>query len=154
MRHCIGVISDTHGLLRFEAIEALRGCDLILHAGDVGKPEILEVLRQIAPVVGVRGNVDRGKFGQSLPEVEVLKVGGLTLYMRHILDELDLEPSQGGISAVIYGHSHIPLIETKRGVTYFNPGSAGPKRFGLPVSVGEIVIEQESLEARVIELEV
>lgn len=149
----IGVISDTHGLLRPQALEALRGSDLIVHAGDVGGPEILEALRRLAPVVAVRGNVDRGAFGVSLQEVEFVEVGGLTLYVRHILEELDLEPAAAGFAAVIYGHSHVPSVEVRHGVVYFNPGSAGPKRFSLPVGLGAILIEGGRVEARLIELE-
>ncbi|MDX2007701.1 MAG: metallophosphoesterase family protein [Meiothermus sp.] len=149
----IGVISDTHGLLRPQALVALRGSDLIVHAGDVDGPEVLEGLRRLAPVVAVRGNVDRGAFGVSLKEVEFIEVGGLTLYVRHILDELDLEPAAAGFAAVIYGHSHVPSVEVRRGVVYFNPGSAGPKRFSLPVSLGVILVEGGRVEARLIELE-
>src|ERR1700747_1941807 len=121
----IGVISDTHGLLRPEAVEALRGVDRILHAGDVGDPQILKELESIAPVTAVRGNVDSGEWGQKLPLTEVVEVDGVSIYMLHILDKLDLKPEASRFAVVVYGHSHIPKIEEKNGVLYFNPGSAG-----------------------------
>jgi putative phosphoesterase len=132
----IGVISDTHGLLRPEAIDALAGVEHILHAGDVGGIEILERLRAIAPVTAIRGNVDG--FGQcaTLPEIEVVELGGHSFYMLHDLNALDLDPVAAGMASVIYGHSHQPKKEMRRGVLYFNPGSAGPRRFSLPVSLG------------------
>ena len=136
----IGSISDTHGLLRPEAIEALRGSDHIIHAGDVGDPGILDELREIAPVTAVRGNVDGGVWARNLPQTNVLQVEGCTIYVLHILDQLDLKPEAAGFSAVIYGHSHRPHIETKNGVLYFNPGSAGPRRFDLPVTVGKLTV--------------
>jgi hypothetical protein len=143
----IGVISDTHGLLRPEAFAALQGSDFILHAGDVGDPEILDKLNQIAPVTAVRGNIDRDRWAKSIPETNVLEAGGLTIYMLHKLDALDLNPKAAGFSAVIYGHSHVPAQETKNGVLFFNPGSAGPRRFRLPISVGILRIENGGLRA-------
>jgi putative phosphoesterase len=132
----LGVISDTHGLLRPEAVEALRGSDRILHAGDVGAPEILEALAQIAPVTAIRGNVDTEAWARTLPQIEVVEIGGVSIYMLHDLARLDLKPEAAGFRVVVYGHSHQPKIEEKNGVLYFNPGSAGPRRFNLPVSVG------------------
>jgi len=137
----IGVISDTHGLLRPEAIEALRGAALILHAGDVGAPEILAELRQIAPVTAVRGNVDTGSWASGLAVSEAVEIEGVSIYMLHILHELDLKPEAAGFGVVVYGHSHKPASEIKNGVLYFNPGSAGPRRFKLPVTVGRLVVE-------------
>ena len=136
----IGVISDTHGLLRPEALAALAGSDFIIHAGDVGDPGILDELREIAPVTAVRGNVDGGVWARKLPQTNVLEVEGVSIYVLHILDQLDLKPKAAGFSAVIYGHSHRPHIETKNGVLYFNPGSAGPRRFDLPVTVGKLTV--------------
>jgi putative phosphoesterase len=149
----IGVISDTHGLLRPSAIEALRGSDLIIHAGDVGRPEILNSLRAIAPVVAVRGNVDHGGWAQALALSEVISLGSHDIYMRHILAELDFDPKAAGFAAVIYGHSHKPDIAEKNGVIYFNPGSAGPRRFALPVTVGRLRIEAGRLAPQLITLE-
>jgi putative phosphoesterase len=137
----IGVISDTHGLLRPEAVEALRDVERILHAGDVGDPEILKQLERIAPVTAVRGNVDQGDWSQRIPLSEVIEVEGVSIYMLHILEKLDLKPEASRFAAVVYGHSHVPKIEVKKGVLYFNPGSAGPRRFKLPVTVGKLVIE-------------
>jgi putative phosphoesterase len=150
----LGVISDTHGLLRREAVEALRGADRILHAGDIGDPEILDTLAQIAPVTAVRGNVDTESWAQALPQTEVVEIGGVSIYMLHDLGRLDLKPEAAGIHAVIYGHSHQPKIEMKKGVLYFNPGSAGPRRFQLPVSVGKLRIENGKIEAELVELEI
>jgi len=137
----IGVISDTHGLLRPEAIEALRGSEHIIHAGDVGSPEILEKLSTIAPVTAVRGNVDKGAWSRRLPETEVLELGGISIYVLHDLAQLDLKPKAAGFAVVISGHSHVPEQEMLDGVLYFNPGSAGPRRFKLPVSVGRLILE-------------
>lgn len=148
----IGVISDTHGLLRPEAVEALRGSDAIIHAGDVGDPAILAKLREIAPVRAVRGNVDRGAWARNLPETNVLEVSGITIYILHIIEQLDLKPEAAGFAAVIYGHSHVPKQEMKSHVLYFNPGSAGPKRFKLPVSVGRLEIEAGRITGKIIEL--
>jgi uncharacterized protein len=148
----LGVISDTHGLMRPEAVEALRGCDRILHAGDVGGPEILEVLARIAPVSAIRGNVDTGRWARTLPDSGVLEVAGVSIYMLHDLGRLDLKPEAAGFSVVVYGHSHQPRIEEKSGVLYFNPGSAGPRRFSLPISVGRLMIADGNVKAELIEL--
>jgi uncharacterized protein len=150
----VGVISDTHGLLRPQAVEALRGSELILHAGDVGAPEILQELRKIAPVTAVRGNVDRVEWARTIPKNELVEIGGVSIYMLHIREELDLNPDAAGISAVIYGHSHVPAQEVKRGVLYFNPGSAGPRRFKLPVTVGRLVVEKGMVRGEIVELQV
>jgi putative phosphoesterase len=148
------VISDTHGLLRSEAVEALRGADRILHAGDVGDPEILDTLAQIAPVTAVRGNIDTESWAQALPQTEVVEIDGVSIYMLHDLGKLDLKPEAAGIHAVIYGHSHQPKIEMRKGVLYFNPGSAGPRRFQLPVSVGKLRIEDGKIKAELVELKI
>jgi putative phosphoesterase len=149
----LGVISDTHGLLRPEAVQALRGCDRILHAGDVGSPEILDALAQIAPVTAVRGNVDTAPWARTLPETEVVEAGGVSLYVMHDLGRLDLKPEAAGFRAVVYGHSHQPKIEEKNGVLYFNPGSAGPRRFHLPVTVGRLVIAAGKVRGELADLE-
>ncbi len=149
----LGVISDTHGLLRPEALEALRGSDRILHAGDVGAPQILEALAQIAPVTAVRGNVDTEPWARALPETEVVEAGGVSVFILHSLGQLDLKPEAAGFRVVVYGHSHLPKIEEKNGVLYFNPGSAGPRRFNLPVSVGKLMIGAGKVRAELVELE-
>jgi uncharacterized protein len=150
----IGVISDTHGLLRPEAVEALRGSDRILHAGDVGDPEILEALRQIAPVSAIRGNVDTGSWARGLPETEVVEIDEVSIYMLHDLNQLDLKPEAAGFRVVIYGHSHKPQMEQRNGVLYFNPGSAGPRRFRLPVSIGKLIIAAGTVRAELVELKI
>ena len=148
----IGVISDTHGLLRAEAVEALRGAALILHAGDVGALEVLEGLRKLAPVTVVRGNVDGGAWAHGIPQSEVVEIEGVSIYMLHILAELDLKPEAAGLAAVIYGHSHKPASEVRNGVLYFNPGSAGPRRFKLPITVGKLVVEGGAVRGEIVEL--
>ena len=146
----VGVISDTHGLLRPEAVAALRDVEHILHAGDVGEAEILERLGHIAPVTAIRGNVDRGGRCGRLPETELVELGGQSIYMLHDRMALDLDPVAAGIGAVIFGHSHQPLIEWVKGVLYFNPGSAGPRRFSLPVSLGFLEISESGIEPRLL----
>lgn len=148
----IGVISDTHGLLRPQAVAVLRGVDQILHAGDVGEPEILDALSRIAPVTAVRGNVDIEPWASALAETEVVGLGGITIYMLHDLARLDLKPEAAGMRVVVYGHSHQPKIEEKNGVLYFNPGSAGPRRFQLPVSLGKLAIENGNVRGELVEL--
>jgi len=148
----IGVISDTHGLLRPEAIEALRGSDHIIHAGDIGKPEILDQLKTIAPVTAVRGNVDGASWAKRIPLTDVVEVSGVSIYVLHILDQLDLKLEAAGFSAVIYGHSHVPNQEMKNGVLYFNPGSAGTQRFKLPVTVGKLIIDAGNMRGEIIQL--
>ncbi len=149
-----GVISDTHGLLRPEAVKALRGSDRILHAGDIGALEIIEALAQIAPVTAVRGNVDTGCWARALPATEVVEAGGVSIYILHDLGQLDLKPEAAGFRVVIYGHSHQPQIEERTGILYFNPGSAGPRRFHLPVSVGKLTIKAGKVRAELVELEI
>jgi uncharacterized protein len=146
----IGVISDTHGLLRPEAVETLRGSDHIIHAGDVGAAEILDQLAKVAPVTAIRGNIDREKWARSLPESEAVEVGGVSIYVLHDLSQLDLKPEAAGFRVVVYGHSHIPKQEIRNGVFYFNPGSAGPKRFKLPISLGKLRVVRGEVSGQLI----
>jgi uncharacterized protein len=148
----IGVISDTHGLLRPQALEALAGCNPIIHAGDVGRPDILDALSDIAPVHAVRGNVDRGGWAEQLPETAIVEVDSCRLYVLHDLAALDFDPAAAGFRAVIAGHSHRPMIETVDGVLRFNPGAAGPRRFTLPVTVGRLILADGELSAEIIDL--
>jgi putative phosphoesterase len=148
----IGVISDTHGLLRREALKALRGSQRIIHAGDVGTPEILEELSTIAPLTAVRGNVDKESWALKLPEMEVLEVGGVSIDVLHDLAQLDLKPKAAGFAVVVSGHSHVPKQERRDGVLYFNPGSAGPRRFKLPVSIGRLIVEDGKVRGELINL--
>lgn len=148
----IGVISDTHGLVRPEAVDALRGVGMILHAGDIGGPEVLDALNGIAPVVAVRGNNDKGEWAEGLPDREVVRVGVASIYMLHDLKEIGLGPPGGVIQAVVSGHSHKPSVEERGGILYVNPGSAGPRRFKLPVSVARLRVAGRAVSARVIEL--
>jgi putative phosphoesterase len=149
----IGVISDTHGLLRPEALAALRGVDHILHAGDVGDAEILRQLAQLAPVTAIRGNIDRSGPCSRLPEIEIVELAGKSIYMLHDRNQLDLDPAAAAIAAVISGHSHAPAIEWRRDVLYLNPGSAGPRRFSLPVSLGFLEVDGATLKPRLQTLE-
>jgi uncharacterized protein len=151
--HLIGVISDTHGLLRPQAVEALAGVELIIHAGDIGDPKVLRALKRIAPVHAVRGNTDRGGWAASLPRTLVVEVGGVHLYVLHELFCLDLDPAAAGLAAVIFGHSHSPHLERQNGVLFLNPGSAGPRRFTLPVSLALLKIVGNSLEPQIIDLQ-
>ena len=148
----LGIISDTHGLLRPQAVEALKGVDLIIHAGDVGNQEILEHLGRVAPVHAVRGNTARGEWAQALPLTEVVEVGETQLYVLHDLHTLDLEPQAAGFAGVIFGHSHRPHLEQKNGVLFLNPGSAGPRRFTLPVCLAYLQVRGRSLEAEFVPL--
>jgi putative phosphoesterase len=148
----IGVISDTHGLVRPEALEALRGSERIVHAGDVGGPEVLDALAAIAPVTAVRGNNDRGAWAEALPLTTVVEAAGVSMYVLHDVGELDLEPAAAGFAVVVAGHSHKPLQQERSGVLYFNPGSAGPRRFRLPISVGRLVVEDGAVRAALITL--
>jgi len=134
----IGLISDTHGLLRDEAIEALRGSELIIHAGDVGKPEILTALHQLAPVVAVKGNIDTGAWASDLPTTAIVEAGPATIYVLHNLDDLDVGPTAAGFQIIVSGHSHKRSRTERSGVLYINPGSAGPRRFRLPVTVARL----------------
>jgi putative phosphoesterase len=169
----IGIISDTHGLVRPEALRALKGVEMILHAGDIGKQEVLDALKGIAPVVAVRGNNDKGEWARSIPETAVVKVGKVSIYMLHDLKEIrhhlkvvgqqlkeikhqskeiDVGPSGAGFRVVVSGHSHKPSVTDERGVLYVNPGSAGPRRFTLPVSLAHLHIRGEKVEAQIVEL--
>jgi putative phosphoesterase len=150
----VGVISDTHGLLRPQAVEALRGSELILHAGDVGDVDVLKQLRQIAPTLAVRGNVDTSAWANTLPTTDVIAVGELQVYMLHDLSALDLDPSAAGFAAVISGHTHRPKADVRNGVLYLNPGSAGPRRFSLPLAVARLHVEGKKLSHEIIELRV
>jgi putative phosphoesterase len=153
MNSRIGVISDTHGLLRPEAIHALKGCGQIIHAGDIGSPDILPRLRSIAPLTAVRGNIDREPWAEDLPADAAVSAGGVSLYVVHDVDDLGLDPAAAGIDAVISGHSHKPSIRLEQGILYLNPGSAGPRRFGLPVTLAILVVaETGSIKPRLVTL--
>jgi uncharacterized protein len=148
----IGVISDTHGLLREEALAALAGSDLIIHAGDVGKPEILDQLRTVSPVITVKGNVDTGAWGDALPKTAVVEAGAVRIYVLHDIHELDLDPAASGFAIVISGHSHKPSRTESGGVIYLNPGSAGPRRFRLPITVARIDLALAPWRVEIIDL--
>ena len=152
MPKTIGVISDTHGLLRVEALAMLRGCDAIVHTGDIGKPEVLEQLAELAPLTAIRGNVDT--WATDLPDTAVLTLAGKRFYVIHNVKELDLDPRSAGFAAVISGHSHMPKRETRDGVLFLNPGSAGPRRFKLPVAVAKIRVREDGVEAELVTLSV
>lgn len=152
--HLVGVISDTHGLLRPEAVKALHGVEQIIHAGDVGKPEILYELLNIAPVIAVRGNVDKGEWANRLRMTEVVEIGEALIYVIHDLGTLDLDPKAAQLDAVIYGHTHQPSIEWKNGVLYLNPGSAGPRRFDLPVSVALLRVTGKQIDIEQVNLSI
>lgn len=153
------MLSDTHGLLRPEALDALRGAEAIVHAGDVGDPDIIRALRAVAPLTAVRGNVDRGDVARALPATAVLRTHGIAIYVLHRLEDLDLDPRHEGFDVVVTGHTHAPLIREADGVLYLNPGSAGPKRFRLPVTVAELLVgasegNKARPRARIVSLEV
>jgi putative phosphoesterase len=148
----IGLISDTHGLLRREALEFLRGSDHIVHAGDICDPAVLQALSAIAPVTAVRGNNDHGSWASRLRETELLKLGEVFVYAIHDLAQLDIDPQAAGVQVVVSGHSHQPKLDRREGVLYVNPGSAGPRRFRLPISVGELTVTGSSVSARIVEL--
>ena len=153
-RHVVGLISDTHGLLRPEAVDLLRGSDFIVHAEDIGNPHILQALADLAPVTAVRGNIDTGAWAQSLPETEVLRVGEVaSFYVLHNIEHLDLDPVAAGFQAVISGHSHKPGHRWKNGFLYLNPGSAGPRRFSLPISVGRLFVDADQVSVELMEIE-
>src|SRR5262249_48071119 len=154
LQSTVGVISDTHGLVRPQAIEALKGSELIVHAGDIGDEEVLERLRAIAPTIAVRGNIDTGPWAESLPLADVVEVGGLHLYVLHDLSTLDIDPKAAGFAAVISGHSHRPHAELRGGVLSLNPGSAGPRRFTLPLAVARLRVVGTHLSHEIIELQV
>lgn len=148
----IGVISDTHGLLREEALAALAGSDFIIHAGDIGDPQILDRLGKLAPVTAVRGNIDQASWASALPKTAVVEAGGRWIYVLHDIHELDLDPAAVGFSIVISGHSHRPSQEDRAGVIYLNPGSAGPRRFRLPIALARINLDATLPEVEIIEL--
>ena len=150
--HLLGVISDTHGLIRPEALAALRGVSRILHAGDVGRPHVLEALSAIAEVTAVRGNNDSGPWARGLPDSELITVGAVRIYMIHDVKELAVDPIAEGIGVVISGHSHRPSDERRGGVLYLNPGSAGPRRFSLPVTVARLSLSGGRVRARLVDL--
>lgn len=150
--HLVGVISDTHGLIRTEALKALEGVSLIIHAGDVGALSVLDRLEKIAPVTAVRGNTDREAWASRLPFTDVVEIGGVSLYVIHDLARLDLNPAASGFSAVINGHTHEPALFSKDNVLFLNPGSAGPKRHSLPISVALLRIKNNSLKAEMLTL--
>jgi putative phosphoesterase len=148
----IGLISDTHGLMRPEALAALAGVSHIVHAGDIGSAEVLSKLRAIAPVTAVRGNNDKGPWARGIAETEVLEVEGKSIYVLHDLADLDLDPTAAGFAVIVTGHSHKPVITQKGDVLYVNPGSAGPRRFKLPISVGTLEIKRGKVHAGIHEL--
>ncbi|AWK99434.1 metallophosphoesterase family protein [Stutzerimonas stutzeri] len=148
----IGLISDTHGLLRPEAVAALQGCAQIIHAGDIGKPQVLDGLRAIAPLEAIRGNIDTADWAQVLPERLDLRIGGLTLHVLHDLKQLDINPLAAGVDVVIAGHSHKPKVERRDGVLYVNPGSAGPRRFSLPISLALLELNDGQAQVELISL--
>ncbi len=148
----LGIISDTHGLLRCEALDALRGSELIIHAGDVGKAEILESLRKIAPVVAVRGNVDTAPWAEELPETNIVQVGAHRIFILHDRSQLGIDPAHAGFAAVVFGHTHKPLADFQEGVMFLNPGSAGPRRFKLPISIALVRVSASRLQPEIIDL--
>jgi uncharacterized protein len=149
----IGLISDTHGLLRPQAVAFLGGSDLIIHGGDIGHAGVLEELAALAPVTAVRGNNDTGPWAESVRETEVLQIGEIFIFVLHNIAELDIDPAAAGFRVVVSGHSHKPSVEERDGVLYVNPGSSGPRRFKLPVAVAELVVAGKSVQARVVELD-
>ena len=153
MKARVGLISDTHGLLRSEALAFLRGSDFIVHAGDIGDAEVLEELRALAPLTAVRGNNDKGAWAKAIAETEVLQVEEVCIYVLHDLAELDLDPVAAGFRVVVSGHSHRPRIEERDKVLYVNPGSAGPRRFKLPIALAELQVAGSSVKATIVELE-
>jgi len=150
----VGLISDTHGLLRPEASAWLRGCDHIVHGGDIGDQKVLQELRAIAPVTAVRGNNDKGGWARGLSDTELVQFEEVFVYVVHDLAELDIEPQAAGVAVVVSGHSHKPVIQDRQGVLFINPGSAGPRRFKLPIAIGDMRIAGKSVTPRIIELDV
>jgi putative phosphoesterase len=148
----IGLVSDTHGLLRSEVVTFLQGCDQIIHAGDIGSSEIIDRLKRIAPVIAVRGNNDRGHWAENLHDTEFVQIAEHYFYVIDDSAELDIVPEAAGVKVIVSGHSHIPRIEESRGVVYINPGSCGPKRFKLPISVGEVFISGDNVKARLVNI--
>lgn len=150
----VGLISDTHGLVRPEAVAALQGSELIIHAGDIGKPEVIDQLRAIAPTFAVRGNIDTQAWAATLPTTEVVEVGRLLFWVLHEISQLDLDPAAAGFAAVVFGHSHQPSIETRDGVLFINPGSEGPRRFNLPVTIARVRVRGHEIWPEIIDLKV
>ena len=150
----VGVISDTHGLLRPQAIDALRGSDMIIHAGDVGNAEVIDRLGSIAATFVVRGNIDKGQWAARLPTTELVAIGELYFFVLHEISQLELDPAAAGFAAVVFGHSHQPLIETRDGVLFLNPGSAGPRRFKLPITVARVRVSGRRLCPKIVQLHV
>ena len=150
----VGVISDTHGILRPEARAFLVGCDYIIHGGDIGSASILQELAAMAPLIAVRGNNDRDSWAEHLPTTELVRVGDLFVYVIHDLAQLDIEPRAAGVQVVISGHSHRPCNQTRDGILFFNPGSCGPRRFNLPICVGELKADGKGVEGRTVELKI
>ncbi|KIQ17867.1 phosphodiesterase [Variovorax paradoxus] len=148
----VGLISDTHGLLRLQAVAALQGSDFIVHGGDIGDAGILEALAAIAPLTVVRGNNDREPWADGIRETEFLKVGGVLVFAIHDLSRMDIDPAAAGVRVVVSGHSHKPKVEERGGVLYVNPGSAGPRRFKLPIAVAELIVDGDAVSARIVEL--
>jgi putative phosphoesterase len=148
----VGLISDTHGLLRPQAVSFLRGCHHIVHGGDVGDPSVLQGLAALAPLTAVRGNNDKGAWAQALPEAEFVQFEEVVVYVLHDLAQLAIDPRAAGVRIVVSGHSHKPLVEEREDVLYVNPGSAGPRRFKLPIAVGELVVVGNSVTPRIVEL--
>jgi uncharacterized protein len=148
----VGIISDTHGLLRPEALAFLQGSNHIVHGGDICDQDTLEKLSSIAPVTAVRGNNDKGAWAERLAETEFIQVGEVFIYAIHDLGQLDIDPSAAGVQVVVSGHTHKPLIEERAGVLFVNPGSSGPRRFKLPISIAEVIVSGKSVSARIVEL--
>ena len=146
----VAVISDTHSLVRPQLIKELAGCDLIIHAGDIGSLQVINELEKVAPVRAVRGNVDREEWCFKFPKSDVIELGDKYVYLIHNIEDLDIEPTAGGLDIVVYGHSHKPAVEEKKGVIYLNPGSVGPRRFNLPISYAILEIENNSISHRII----
>jgi putative phosphoesterase len=150
----VGLISDTHGLLRPEAVRALQGSELIVHAGDIGKAAILTALRAVAPVTAVRGNIDQGAWAQRLPKTETLEIDQVGVYVLHDVNELDVVPEAAGFNVIVSGHSHHPSIQERNGVIFVNPGSAGPRRFNSPLSVARLYVRGKTVEVELVALDV
>lgn len=148
----VGLISDTHGMLRPDARAFLMGCDYIVHGGDVGGADILDDLAAIAPLTAVRGNNDTAPWAARLPVTELIRVGNVFIYVIHNLAELDIDPGAAGVRVVVSGHSHQPRVEERAGILYVNPGSSGPRRFKLPISVGEVIVSGDAVKARIVDL--
>lgn len=149
----IGLVSDTHGLVRPAALDYLRGSDHIIHAGDIGKPEVLDAFGTLAPVTAIRGNIDSGDWAKGLPEVREETIGGVRILVLHDLKQLDRDPAAAGIRVVVSGHSHKPAVDERDGVLYINPGSAGPRRFSLPVTAGDLLVSLDLVTPKIVELE-